>query len=533
MASETLEDKKQEEIANVEDKDEMKEEGKTEEGEEEKEAEKKEEDTEMAEKEEEDEEKEEPEVKGEESKEEAEEVSKKAKRGRKGSSKKAAKDEKAAKSGPGSKEPVTPIERPIRERKTAERYSEPSTGRSASKALSIKKVLTGQGTQLKDIPNVIPFISGEKGTGNGGGGGLCLSAIGTYLFILSASKSCYHSFTGEEKTNVAPNGELETEAKVVNIPSSCSMEFDAQTMNDLPEVEVIRGKISNMVKNEDSGSPSWSASLFMQTIEDVARAVAAAAAAATTVRSPRPYVPPEVKSGTYNPEVLTSQKRQWASVQLQSLEPLEGKIITKLPSSISHNGIRLTVNGSVTLQVRGGSAGVIESLYGVLKPIPIVLGLMFVGGLVLAYASEHLGIGSFLRGFEEHMFLMLIFLGFGVFINAAYTKFTTFLKRHILTATAASSAFGDSENETKQSDMRIQHPGVPILIVMMLAISLISNGRHIHRITTEESSTDKFNWKFSQHFSAEAPEESRNNEADPVYQVSHRTVPGGPNPLHN
>ncbi|CAL5435694.1 unnamed protein product [Camellia sinensis] len=79
-------------------------------------------------------------------------------------------------------------------------------------------------------------------------------------------------------------------------------------------------------------------------------------------------------------------------------EPLEGKIITKLPSSISHNGIRLTVNGSVTLQVRGGSAGVIESLYGVLKPIPIVLGLMFVGGLVLAYASEHLGIGSFLRG---------------------------------------------------------------------------------------------------------------------------------------
>ncbi|KAI8012326.1 hypothetical protein LOK49_LG06G03391 [Camellia lanceoleosa] len=49
----------------------------------------------------------------------------------------------------------------------------------------------------------------------------------------------------------------------------------------------------------------------------------------------------------------------------------DGKIITKLPSSISHNGIRLTVNGSVTLQVRGGLAGVIESLYGVLKPIPI------------------------------------------------------------------------------------------------------------------------------------------------------------------
>ncbi|THG21032.1 hypothetical protein TEA_020517 [Camellia sinensis var. sinensis] len=49
----------------------------------------------------------------------------------------------------------------------------------------------------------------------------------------------FYVLTGEEKTNVAPNGELETEAKVVNIPSSCSMEFDAQTMNDLPEVEVI------------------------------------------------------------------------------------------------------------------------------------------------------------------------------------------------------------------------------------------------------------------------------------------------------
>ncbi|KAA8541359.1 hypothetical protein F0562_025322 [Nyssa sinensis] len=53
-------------------------------------------------------------------------------------------------------------------------------------------------------------------------------------------------------------------------------------------------------------------------------------------------------------------------------EPLEGKIVTKLPSSISHHGIRLTVNGSVNLQVRGGSAGVIESFYGVVKPIPIV-----------------------------------------------------------------------------------------------------------------------------------------------------------------
>ncbi|XP_073132350.1 uncharacterized protein [Henckelia pumila] len=100
-----------------------------------------------------------------------------------------------------------------------------------------------------------------------------------------------------------------------------------------------------MEKSEESGSPGWSTSFFMQTTEDVARAVAAAAAA---VHSPRPSVvysskvesggqlhrlqqhvsriikglssPPEVKSGPYNPEILTSQKRQWASFQLQSLD---------------------------------------------------------------------------------------------------------------------------------------------------------------------------------------------------------------------
>lgn len=104
-----------------------------------------------------------------------------------------------------------------------------------------------------------------------------------------------------------------------------------------------------MAENEDSGNPGWSASLLMQTTEDVARAVVAAAAAATSARTPRPSVifsskdensnsqlqklqkqvarvlkgfsqSPEVKRSTYNPEVLTSQKRQWANFQLQSLD---------------------------------------------------------------------------------------------------------------------------------------------------------------------------------------------------------------------
>ncbi|KAL3830032.1 hypothetical protein ACJIZ3_018834 [Penstemon smallii] len=122
-----------------------------------------------------------------------------------------------------------------------------------------------------------------------------------------------------------------------------------------------------MEKDEESGSPSWSASFFMQTTEDVARAVAAAAAA---VNSPRPSVvysskdenggqlkrlqhhvsrilkglstPPEVKHGLYNPEILTSQKRQWANFQLQSLdhrvwkEPsqlFESMVVVGLPPS--------------------------------------------------------------------------------------------------------------------------------------------------------------------------------------------------------
>ncbi|XP_050220528.1 uncharacterized protein LOC126670751 [Mercurialis annua] len=53
-------------------------------------------------------------------------------------------------------------------------------------------------------------------------------------------------------------------------------------------------------------------------------------------------------------------------------DSLKGKIIIKSASSLSHYGIRLSLNGSVNLQVRGGSAGVIESIYGAIKPIPIV-----------------------------------------------------------------------------------------------------------------------------------------------------------------
>ncbi|KAA8540663.1 hypothetical protein F0562_024418 [Nyssa sinensis] len=168
MASETLEENKQEDIANVEEKGEVKEEEIVEDKEEEeveKEAEDKERgDSEIAEMEV-SQEKEESEEKPEESKQEGEGI-KKAKRVRKkfvGGSKKVAKDstsEKKVKSESSPIEPVTPSERPTRERKTVERYSEPSTGRaSATKGFSIEK---GQGTQLKDIPNVAFKLSKRK-----------------------------------------------------------------------------------------------------------------------------------------------------------------------------------------------------------------------------------------------------------------------------------------------------------------------------------------------------------------------------------
>ncbi|KAK6944755.1 uDENN domain, partial [Dillenia turbinata] len=128
-----------------------------------------------------------------------------------------------------------------------------------------------------------------------------------------------------------------------------------------------------MAQSEDTGSPGWKASFFMQTTEDVARAVAAAAAAATAAQSPRPSVvfsskedsgnnqlqklqrqvtrvlkgftnPVEMKWGNYNPEVLTSQKRQWANFQLQSLDHRSLKEPTRLFESMVVVGLHPNSN---------------------------------------------------------------------------------------------------------------------------------------------------------------------------------------------
>lgn len=55
-------------------------------------------------------------------------------------------------------------------------------------------------------------------------------------------------------------------------------------------------------------------------------------------------------------------------------------------------------------------------------------------------------------------------------------------------------------------------------------------------ITSGESGktvkTDSY-FQFSWHFSAKAPMVSGKDETDTIYGVSHRTIPEGPNPLHN
>lgn len=62
--------------------------------------------------------------------------------------------------GESTEEPVTPISRPTRDRKTVVRFSIPTEARSSTpKPLSISK---GSGTQLKDIPNVAYKLSKRK-----------------------------------------------------------------------------------------------------------------------------------------------------------------------------------------------------------------------------------------------------------------------------------------------------------------------------------------------------------------------------------
>lgn len=84
-----------------------------------------------------------------------------------------------------------------------------------------------------------------------------------------------------------------------------------------------------MEKNEDSNSPSWGASFIMQTTEDIARAVYSSKDDSggghlqklqnQVFRVLKGLSQPTEEKSAYNPEVLTTQKRQWASFQMQAL----------------------------------------------------------------------------------------------------------------------------------------------------------------------------------------------------------------------
>ena len=94
--------------------------------------------------------------------------------------------------------------------------------------------------------------------------------------------------------------------------------------------------MTGISKEEGSASPSWGASFFMQTREEVARAVAAAVNPPMSSKDDNSGSqlqrlqyqvakmlkgvshPPDVETTNYNPEILTSLKRQWAAnFQLQ------------------------------------------------------------------------------------------------------------------------------------------------------------------------------------------------------------------------
>lgn len=86
--------------------------------------------------------------------------------------------------------------------------------------------------------------------------------------------------------------------------------------------------------------------------------------------------------------------------------------------------------------------------------------------------------------------------------------------------------------------LKIPNTRIPFLFLMiLLALSQFSSCRHLHinrgdHQAKETAKTD-FSTQFSWHFPAKAPEGSSKDEIDQVYGVSYRTVPGGPNPLHN
>ncbi|KAI3787103.1 hypothetical protein L1987_41313 [Smallanthus sonchifolius] len=117
--------------------------------------------------------------------------------------------------------------------------------------------------------------------------------------------------------------------------------------------------IALMEKNEDSDSPGWGASFILQTTEEIARAVYSSKEdsgghlqklQSQVFRVLKGLSQPAEEKSTYNPEVLTTQKRQWTSFHSQALH----RRILKEPSRLFESMVVVGVHPNSDIQSGSG-----------------------------------------------------------------------------------------------------------------------------------------------------------------------------------
>ncbi|KAF5802484.1 putative cDENN domain, uDENN domain, tripartite DENN domain, DENN domain lobe protein [Helianthus annuus] len=114
-----------------------------------------------------------------------------------------------------------------------------------------------------------------------------------------------------------------------------------------------------MEKNDGSGSPGWGASFILQTTEEIARAVYSSKEDSgghlqklqdQFFRVLKGLSQTTEEKSSYNPEVLTSQKRQWASFHLQALH----RRILKEPSRLFESMVVVGLHPNSDIQLGSG-----------------------------------------------------------------------------------------------------------------------------------------------------------------------------------
>ncbi|CAN6564964.1 unnamed protein product [Malus baccata var. baccata] len=84
--------------------------------------------------------------------------------------------------------------------------------------------------------------------------------------------------------------------------------------------------------------------------------------------------------------------------------------------------------------------------------------------------------------------------------------------------------------------MKAQKPIIPILVVIfLLAVIQICSCRPITTTTQASNGDTEQKSIYSKYFPMflKSMESMMKNKINPIHAVSHRLVPGGPNPLHN